>query len=84
MERSQVTEVIKAYVEQRILRGRTDALTETTSLIALRVIDSMSLIDLVTFLEKEFGISLMAPEIEVRNFDNLQLMTDLVLRSPRK
>ena len=50
------------------------------SLISLGYIDSFGIIESVSFLEKNFKIKIDDEEINMNNLNNIDLMTQLVLR----
>lgn len=53
-------------------------ITETTSLFQDRVLDSLSLITIIAFLEDTFNIKIGTSEISIDNFDNIENMAELV------
>jgi acyl carrier protein len=55
-----------------------NAINLTTPLISSGYIDSFSMVTIVTFLEKEFSISIPDSEIIPKNFDSVQAIVDLV------
>lgn len=76
-----ISKKIKDYLLREFLPDEDpDELTPTTGLISTSIIDSVSSLQLVAFLEEEFDISIEAHEADVENLDTLELLTALVVR----
>ncbi len=56
------------------------ALSDATSLLDSGLIDSMGVLELVMFLESEFGISLNDDEVVAENLDTIERIADFVVR----
>jgi acyl carrier protein len=56
------------------------ALDETTSFLERGIIDSTGVLELVTFLEAQFGIAIADDELVPANFDSLRALTAFVER----
>ena len=66
---------IKAYILEEFLPGESsEALTDTTELITHGVLDSLSTLRIVTFIESKYSISIAAHEV---NADNLNTLPDI-------
>ena len=75
-----VAQTIKDYVLREFLPGEDPAnLTDTTELITTSVLDSLSSLRLVSYLEEEFSISIEAHEADVENLNTIADLTRLVL-----
>ena len=67
---------IKAYILDEFLPGEnSEALTDATELITHGVLDSLSTLQLVTFIEGKYSITIAAHEV---NADNLNTLPDIV------
>ncbi len=55
-------------------------LTDTDSLLEDGLIDSLGILDLVGFLETEFGIKIEDEELDPENFDSITAMVRFVER----
>lgn len=61
----QVAERVKAYILEEFLPGEDpNELTASTPLRGSGILDSVSTLKLVTFLEEEFGLELEARDVE--------------------
>ena len=76
-----VKEVIRAHILGVYLPGESPAnLKDDTPLRTSGVLDSMSTLSLVTFVEETFGVALEAHETGIENFDRIQDIAELVER----
>ena len=76
----EITEPVKAFILDTFLPGEDpSALEYDTPLISGGIIDSISTLKLVTFLEEEFDIQVQANEMNSDNLDTLAEITSFVL-----
>lgn len=79
MNEQDIKSAVKTYVLTEFLPGEDpSALTDATQLITTGVLDSISVLKLVTFLESHFGITLSAHETDVEHLNTLPLIAALV------
>ena len=72
-------EIIKGYILEEFLPGENPAeLTDSTPLITGGILDSLSTIKLVAFLEERFKIKIQAHETMVDYLDTLSDIAQLV------
>ena len=70
---------VKSHIMSEFLAGEDpDALTESTPLISGGILDSISTVKLVTFLEESFEIQFQAHEISTDYLDTLTDITAIV------
>ena len=80
MENS-ITEQVKTFIETNFLFWEgTSSLGETDSFLGNGIIDSAGILELITFLETTFGITIQDAEVLPRNLDSLQAVTAFVQR----
>lgn len=78
-----VETTLKSYILEEFLPGEdAAALTTTTPLVSSGILDSLATLKLVSFLEKEFSISIAAHEADAEHLETLERIADLV-RSKR-
>jgi acyl carrier protein len=66
---------IKAFILEEFLPGESEeALTDSTELVTHGVLDSLSTLQLATFIEQEYPVKLQAHEV---NIDYLNTLTDI-------
>ena len=76
---TEIKEKVKAFILKEFLPGQDPAeLTESTPLITGRILDSMSTLKLVSFLEEQFGIQIEAHEADVDHLDTIATIAGLV------
>ena len=75
----ELEKTIRDYVLREFLRDRgPDALKTCGGLIRGGILDSMSILQLVGFLEETWGIELQAHELDVENLDTVEQIANLV------
>ena len=76
----EIRATVKAYLLETFLPGEDpDALTDDTALISSRVLDSISTLKLVSYLEEEFNIQFEANEIHADHLDTLNYIATFVM-----
>jgi acyl carrier protein len=76
MSEQEILENVKSYLIREFLPGEDpDSLTNDTPLISGGILDSISTVKLVTFLEETYGIEFQAHEI---SSDNLETLDDIL------
>lgn len=74
-----ITRRVRQYIVDQFLGGRDpETLTETTPLVTGGILDSLASVNLVGFLEREYGIKVAAHEVNVDNLDTLERIRALV------
>jgi len=78
-EASAVIEIVKPYLLAEFPPGEDpDKLTSTTPLVSTGILDPIAMLNLVMFLEKEFGISIEPHEADEEHLDTLEAIQGLV------
>ncbi|UCC99522.1 MAG: acyl carrier protein [Phycisphaerales bacterium] len=75
-----VTHEIRRFIVENILFGDENGLDETTSFEANGILDSLGMVELITFVEDRFGIEIEDTEIAPENLDSVQRIAELVER----
>ena len=79
MENDAIKSTVKRFILEEFLPGeRPEALTDETPLVAEGVLDSLATLRLVSFLEKEFRISLAPHEVDAEYLNTLPSIAMLV------
>jgi acyl carrier protein len=74
-----IRRTVHNYILNEFLPGESpDELTDETPLITGGVLDSISTLKLVAFLEDEFGVTVEAHEAGVDNLDSVAAITRLI------
>jgi acyl carrier protein len=80
MNKHDIDARVKTFILNEFLPGEDPAaLTDTTALMTTGILDSIAVLKVVTFLEKEFGIVLEPHEAVVDNLNTLSDIARLVM-----
>lgn len=71
---------IRSFIRENFLFGSQDKVGDESSLLEAGVIDSTGAMELVTFLEREFGIAIDDQDLVPENLDSIAAMTSFVAR----
>jgi acyl carrier protein len=66
---------IKTFIIENFLFGNADGLKDDTSFLEEGIIDSTGVLELITFLEEEFGIKVEDEELIPENLDSIDRVT---------
>ena len=77
---SQTTVRIRAFIIEHFPTARARRLTSDESLLENGVLDSLGILDLVAYLEREFRISVSDDDLLPEHFDTLDRLTAFVER----
>jgi acyl carrier protein len=69
---------IKHYIETDLRKGFSLELDYETLLVEKAILNSLLMIDLVLFLEKEFGVRIHPSEVTRQNFKSINTIVALV------
>lgn len=76
-----VREKIKTYISENILFSSTGfPYNDSTSFLETGVIDSMNVLELVVFIEENFGITVEDSDFTPDNFDSIDKISDFIAR----
>ena len=79
MQEDPIKSRLKQFILEEFLPGeRPDALTDETPLVSEGVLDSLATLRLVSFLEKEFKVSLAPHEVDAEYLNTLPSIAALV------
>ena len=76
---SEIQATVKEYILDEFLPGEDpSSLDESTPLITGGILDSISTVRLVVFLEEQYGVKFHAHEIAAENLDSIRTIADSV------
>jgi acyl carrier protein len=79
MNHTDVKMRIRQFVNTNFsLTGRQLALADSESLFASGIVDSLGVLDLVTFIENEFSIAVTDEDLLAENFETIERMVTFV------
>ena len=68
---NEVRDKIRAFVVENFLFGKDDGFSDDTSFLEEGIIDSTGILELVSFLEEEYSISVEDEELVPENLDSI-------------
>ena len=74
------TERIRTYIRENFLFGSESPIGDDGSLLEAGIIDSTGAMELVTFLESEFGLRIDDRDLVPENLDSISAMVSFVKR----
>lgn len=70
---------VRSFIEENFLfRGNCESIRDDESLIAAGLIDSTGVLELVAFLEEQFGIEVADADIMPENLDSIRAITSYI------
>lgn len=73
-----ILEQVREFVVSNFLYGEDTDLANSDSLVALSIVDSTGIMELVSFVESTFDITIEAEELQIENFESINKITSLV------
>jgi acyl carrier protein len=73
-----IQNTIRSFVVQKFPAAKKQALDENVPLLASGIVDSLGMLDLVTFLETTFAIQLSDEELTPENFATIRALATFV------
>ena len=70
-------EQIKEYIVKSFMQGK-GILKDDDSLFEKNIVDSFGILELVSFIEKKFKISINPSEVTIENFDTINKIVRLI------
>jgi acyl carrier protein len=80
MTTTDVRTQVRQFVTTNFYLVDPDALADSTSLVASGIIDSTGVLELATFVENEYAISVPDDDMIPANFDSIDALVGFVLR----
>ena len=71
---------IERFIVQEILFGRMEHIAPDESLINSGILDSVTLLQLISFIEEQFDITVEDEEVTADNFETIQIMREFIVK----
>lgn len=85
MNKNEILKGVRDFVTERLFKGTIPPdFTNDTALVSTRLMDSLNVLSMVVFLEKEFKVDFEAHEVTVDNLDTINLIADFVFQKHSK
>ena len=75
----QIKNDIRTFIAERFLNNSANDLQDNTPLISGGLIDSISTMQLIAFLEKKFHFEFQAHEVDRDNLDSIEIIANFVV-----
>lgn len=79
VNKDKVFQDLRGFIANELLNGQDSGLTQSTPLLEWGILDSLSMVSLLTFVEEQFDLAMPNDFIKPDNFENLEVLTDLVM-----
>jgi len=76
----QIEERIRRFIFQNLYFAENNSLRDEDSFLETGVIDSMGVMELVAFVQAEFGVTVAQKEVVVENFDSVRKLANFLRR----
>jgi acyl carrier protein len=64
------------FIKQDLMKGRPSAISVEDDLMSAGILDSLSLLQLVTFIEEQFGINVPDEDVLYENFHSIKVLSE--------
>lgn len=78
MNTEQISIALKQFILEKFPLARKRGIDHDTFLLQSGIVDSLGILELVAFIENEFGITVSDDELMPENFQNIAMMTSFV------
>jgi len=78
MNKEQISIALKEFILEKFPLARKRGIDHDTFLLQSGIVDSLGILELVAFIENEFGITVSDDELMPENFQNIAMMTSFV------
>lgn len=79
MDASEINHQLKTYIIEMMLDGDGSDLDDHTPLLELGIVDSMGIVSLLTFIDKQLGVSVPENRVSPRYFKSIAALQALIL-----
>jgi len=76
----EIEKKIRSFIVTQLYYADDNPITDEDSFLETGVVDSMGVMELVAFVQSEFGVEVAQSEIVVENFDSIRKLADFVRR----
>jgi len=78
MTREHIESKLREFIDQTVLRGQGSDLTRNTALFELGILDSFAMFAVISFIEREFGVTLRLESLTADDFHDIGSIAGLV------
>ena len=74
--------VLIDYIKNEIMRNRNAKLSEEEDLLSSGILDSLAILQLVAFVDEQFGIEVPDQDVVYENFNSVKSLTEYLKQYP--
>src|SRR5687768_4495708 len=78
MDQMEILNELKSYISRELLEGQDTGLTESTPLLEWGILDSLTIVSLLAYIEDKYHIHVPDDEVRPENFENLGALANMV------
>ena len=79
MNKEEIMNEVLVYVKELAQNGRADEINYQTNILSNQAVDSLGIIQLVTFIESKFNIKMEQSDLNFDNLDSVERITNYIL-----
>jgi len=79
MDQNIIKEEIREYIKKSIIKDESSVIQNDTPLISGGIIDSISTLKMVDFIEKKYSIEFQPHEVDRENLNSVDLIAQFIL-----
>lgn len=79
MKQDDVTLRLKNFIRNEVMHDPSEDLDESTPLLEWGILDSLAMVSMIAFIEKEFHVKVPSEKVIPENFDNLRRIAAMVV-----
>ena len=81
MQKSGIVDSLIAFITREILQDERTDLQASTLLLEEGLLDSFSVVNLLSFIESELGVKISLEDMTIERFENIDTLADFVIES---
>lgn len=74
--------ILMDYIKNEIMRNRNARLAEDEDLLASGILDSLAILQLVAYIDEQFGIEVPDQDVVYENFNSIKSLIDYLAQYP--
>jgi acyl carrier protein len=80
MTREEIRGKVSAFIKQNYLFDDTKEIDSSASFLGTGILDSTGILEMITFVEEEFGVTFLDEELTSENFDSIDRVVAMLER----
>ncbi|MEP0265763.1 acyl carrier protein [Dokdonia sp.] len=78
--KTEIENKLKEYIVKNFFSGDPNSLTSDTELLTSGIIDSISALEIVDFIEENFNLQFEAHEVDKENLNTISILSDFIIK----